>query len=118
MFRVSSACRFTFAEFRAKSGFDGTTLKFSANATGNVVGHTSVFDFGSQSVRLLKATGIPEVSIADAPTVVEGSDAVFTVSLSETPTVAVTVKYSTAAGKAGTSDYTAATSPNSDIRCR
>ncbi|MCP4787892.1 MAG: hypothetical protein GY903_34230 [Fuerstiella sp.] len=99
------------ARFTAKSGFTGTTLKFSANQTGTVIGDASDFSFESFEVVLQTPAG-PTLSIADAQTVTEGNNSVFTVSLSSAQSTPVTVKYSTEDGNGPTAavspgDYTA-----------
>ncbi len=53
---------------------------------------------------------VPAISISDAPTIVEGTDAVFTVSLDQAPLAPVTVDFSTANGSAiSPDDFTAQT---------
>ncbi|HIE97478.1 MAG TPA: hypothetical protein EYG03_20295 [Planctomycetes bacterium] len=101
------------ARFTAKSVFSGSTIKFSANQTGSVIGQSSDFTFESFPV-VLQAPAGTTLSIADAPAVTEGGDSVFNVSLSSAQTTAVTVQYSTEDGNGPTGassaeDYTAQT---------
>lgn len=101
------------ARFRALDTFTGTTIRFTANAVGNVVGQNAAFDFESRPLELLPPSTPSEISISDA-TAVEGSAAAFTVSLDAASDETVTVQYSTADGagpEAATAgaDYTAQT---------
>ena len=86
------------ARFQAKPGFSGTTINFSANATGNVIGQAAQFEFQSTSVTLEAPAPPPTVSIANAAAVEEGQSALFAVSLSAASDETVTVNYSTADG--------------------
>lgn len=86
------------ARFTAKAGFAGTKINFSANSTGNITGAGGQFEFGSMSVDIQLPPSDPEISIADAPAVTEGQDALFTVSLDKSSTGPVTVQYSTVDG--------------------
>ena len=71
----------------------------------NPAGTNVVHDTG---VGTITAEGVPGLSIADAPTVAEGSDAVFPVTLSPASSQVVTVAYGTQDGTAvSDSDYTA-----------
>ena len=102
------------ARFMANAGFTSTTINFSANATGNVIGQASQFEFQSSSLVLGSTSSEPTLSIADAPAVTEGANSVFTVTLSEAATSAVTVQYSTVDGNGptgaiGNDDFTVQT---------
>ena len=71
----------------------------------NPAGTNVVHDTG---VGTITAEGLPGLSIADAPTVAEGGDAVFPVTLSPASSQVVTVAYTTQDGTAvADSDYTA-----------
>ncbi len=71
----------------------------------NPAGTNVVHDTG---VGTITAEGLPALSIADAPTVAEGGDAVFPVTLSPASSQVVTVAYRTQDGTAvADSDYTA-----------
>ncbi|MEO2014254.1 MAG: Calx-beta domain-containing protein [Fuerstiella sp.] len=99
------------ARFTANPGFSGTTIKFSANHTGTVIGQNSNFMFDSSSVNIVTPDNA-KVSIADAPAVTEGANSLFTVSLSSAQSTTVTVKYSTEdgmgpSGALSSEDYTA-----------
>lgn len=99
------------ARFTAKAGFSGSTIKFSANQTGTVIGESSDFDFESFPVVLQTPAGAT-LSITDAPDVTEGGNSVFKVSLSSAQSTNVTVNYSTLDGNGPTGatsaeDYTA-----------
>ena len=72
---------------------------------GNPAGTNVVHDTG---VGTITDEGLPGLSIADAPTVAEGGDAVFPVTLSPASSQVVTVAYTTQDGTAvADSDYTA-----------
>ncbi|MCA9047514.1 MAG: hypothetical protein KDA89_02225, partial [Planctomycetaceae bacterium] len=87
------------ARFRAKAGFNGTFINFSSNSTGNVVGGPGgTFNFESSSLQIIPAE--VAVTVADV-TVTEGQSAVFTVTLQQAPTEAVTLTYSTAQTNGG-----------------
>ena len=101
------------ARFTAKAGFTGSTIKFSANQTGSVIGQSADFSFESFPVVLQTPAGLT-LSIEDAPTVTEGANSVFKVKLSASPSTTVTVKYSTLDGNGPTGatspeDYTSKT---------
>lgn len=95
------------ARFTAKAEFTGSTIKFSANQTGSVVGQSSDFSFEHFPVVLQAPAGL-RLSIEDAPAVTEGGNSVFKVKLSAAPSTTVTVNYSTLDGNGPTG----ATSPN------
>ena len=95
------------ARFTAKAGFTGSTIKFSANQTGSVIGQSSDFSFEYFPVVLQAPAGL-RLSIQDAPAVTEGGNSVFKVQLSGAPSTTVTVNYSTLDGNGPTG----ATSPN------
>ncbi len=102
------------ARFTAKSGFTGSTIKFSANQTGSVVGQSTDFSFESFPVVLQTPAGLT-LSVSDAAAVTEGADSQFMVKLSAAPTSPVTVEYSTLDGNGPTGatspqDYTAQSS--------
>lgn len=80
------------ARFTAKSGFTGSTIKFSANQTGSVVGQSTDFSFESFPVVLQTPAGLT-LSVSDAAAVTEGADSQFMVKLSAAPTSPVTVEY-------------------------
>lgn len=85
------------AHFTVNPGFSGSVINFSANGSGAVTGQSSNFTFRGESV-VLENSGGPTVSISDAPLTDEGSNAVFTVTLSEAQSQPVTVNYSTEEG--------------------
>lgn len=85
------------ARFTALSGFVETTINFSANETGSVVGGTGDFSFQFNPVTLQTPAG-PTVSVSNAAPVTEGGLAVFTVSLNTATADAVNVVYSTEEG--------------------
>lgn len=99
------------ATFTAKPGFSGTKINFSANTTGNITGGAGQFTFGSTSLDLNLPVADPVISIADAPSVTEGNDSLFTVTLDKSSTSTITVMYSTmdgtGANAANGNDYTA-----------
>lgn len=85
------------ARFTALAGFVETDINFSQNEPGAVVGGSGNFEFQSNPVTLQTPAG-PTISVANAPTVTEGSNAVFTVSLNVAATETVTVSFSTEEG--------------------
>ena len=100
------------ATFTAKAGFSGTTINFSANATGNVIGQAAQFEFQSTSLDLNAPPVVvpPVVSISNATAVEEGESSVFNVTLDKAAAGPVTVDFSTADGTATSgADYTAQT---------
>ena len=102
------------ARFTALTGFVETTINFSANETGAVVGGSGNFSFQFNPVTLQTPAG-PTVSVSDAAPVNEGSPAVFTVSLNQAASETVTVVYSTEEGNGPSGalegeDYTPANS--------
>jgi hypothetical protein len=100
------------ATFTAKAGFSGTTINFSANATGNVTGQAAQFEFQSTSLDLNAPPVVlpPVVSISNATAVEEGGNSVFNVTLDKAAAGPVTVDFSTADGTATSgADYTAQT---------
>ncbi|HIF01721.1 MAG TPA: hypothetical protein EYQ63_33150 [Fuerstia sp.] len=87
------------ARFTVNAGFTGSTINFTANATGNVIGQAAEFGFQSTSLTLSTAPVVlPVVSISDAAAVNEGENSVFNVTLNEASDSTVTVNYSTASG--------------------
>lgn len=50
------------ARFTAKPGFTGSTINFSANATGNVIGQGQEFTFQSSSVTLETPADLPQIT--------------------------------------------------------
>lgn len=87
------------ATFTANAGFTGTSINFSANQTGNVIGAGSEFEFQSNSLDVLPENqSVPNVGISGPPSVDEGGNAEFTISIDSPSNSAVTVQYSTVAG--------------------
>ena len=104
------------AQFRAKSGFNGTTLNFSPNFTGNVTGSAGGFRFQSSPVTVQAGTVLPSLSIAAASPVSEGEDALFTVTLSAPSTETVSSKVFDRNGNGGWQRLRRCGQPDADVR--
>ena len=100
------------ARFRAKPGFNGTHIRFSANEVGRIVGTNNDFTFSSTELEVLPPSD-PTISIANPDNVNEGQSHTFTVSLTPAATEEVTIEWTTENGSGPTGalageDYTAA----------
>lgn len=86
------------ARFRILNGFVETDINFSANQAGSEVGGSgAALTFASSPITLQSPSG-PTLSVGNPAAVDEGQNVSFIVSLTGSPTSAVTVEYNTESG--------------------